>query len=55
MATGKDTVLSGILKMVQDAQGEKPPNAKTSRPDQRCICAGSYWYRVAHIYAQLIQ
>lgn len=24
-ATGNDTVLSGILKMVQDAQGEKPP------------------------------
>ena len=24
-ATGADTVLSGILKMVQDAQGEKPP------------------------------
>jgi Cu+-exporting ATPase len=24
-ATGGDTVLSGILKMVQDAQGEKPP------------------------------
>ncbi|MEO5968208.1 MAG: cation-translocating P-type ATPase, partial [Ferruginibacter sp.] len=27
-ATGKDTVLSGILKMVQDAQGEKPPAQK---------------------------
>ncbi len=27
-ATGKDTVLSGILKMVQDAQGEKPPMQK---------------------------
>ncbi len=27
-ATGKNTVLSGILKMVQDAQGEKPPMQK---------------------------
>ncbi len=27
-ATGKDTILSGILKMVQDAQGEKPPMQK---------------------------
>lgn len=27
-AAGKDTVLSGILKMVQDAQGEKPPMQK---------------------------
>lgn len=27
-AVGKDTVLSGILKMVQDAQGEKPPMQK---------------------------
>ncbi len=27
-ATGSDTVLSGILKMVQDAQGEKPPMQK---------------------------
>ena len=27
-ATGNDTVLSGILKMVQDAQGEKPPAQK---------------------------
>lgn len=27
-ATGKNTVLSGILKMVQDAQGEKPPLQK---------------------------
>lgn len=27
-AIGKDTVLSGILKMVQDAQGEKPPMQK---------------------------
>ncbi len=28
MATGKDTVLSGILKMVQVAQSEKPPMQK---------------------------
>ena len=27
-ATGSDTILSGILKMVQDAQGEKPPMQK---------------------------
>ncbi|MFT3979638.1 MAG: cation-translocating P-type ATPase [Ferruginibacter sp.] len=27
-ATGKNTVLSGILKMVEDAQGEKPPLQK---------------------------
>jgi P-type Cu+ transporter len=27
-AAGKDTVLSGILKMVKDAQGEKPPVQK---------------------------
>lgn len=27
-ATGSDTVLSGILKMVQEAQGEKPPVQK---------------------------
>lgn len=27
-ASGKDTVLSGILKMVQDAQAEKPPMQK---------------------------
>lgn len=27
-AAGNDTVLSGILKMVQDAQGEKPPMQK---------------------------